>query len=149
MPPLTRPRGARAASTQVLTLNGVTNARKPLSRTNSGIDLTFTLKNGMSLQLISTLNVTAFGKESFRGCQREVIEAALEGSPQSDTVLKSRPRCVRPCANGDGQVIVLSTPGNGSKTRPHSRHFTSPRPYGKFPLSFANCSKIKSPIFGH
>lgn len=48
MPPLARPKASRLAATATQTLvPGVTRfGRKQLSRTDSGIDLTFTLKNG-------------------------------------------------------------------------------------------------------
>lgn len=75
MPLLARPRPSQTGVTQPIT-GHVQPSTKPISRRTSNIDLTFTLRNGNPL--IRHLLTTAFGKESFRGCQREVIEAALE-----------------------------------------------------------------------
>ena len=48
MPPLARPKASRPAATATQTLVPAVArfGRKQLSRTDSGIDLTFTLKNG-------------------------------------------------------------------------------------------------------
>lgn len=106
MPLLARPRPSQTAPTQAVTSH-VPPIRKPISRSPSSIDLTFTLRNG--IPLIGCLLTTAFGKEGFRGCQREVIEAALE-SLSTTIVVNSRQWRVRPCSNGNGQVFMLSTP---------------------------------------
>lgn len=45
--------------------------------------------------------MTAFGKETFRGCQREVIEAALDGIP------------IRAHLTTDSDVFVLAPTGMG------------------------------------
>jgi len=86
MPLLARPRPSQTAPTQAVASH-VPPTRKPMSRTPSNIDLTFTLRNG--IPLIGHLLTSAFRKEGFRGCQREVIEAALD-SITSLTVINGR-----------------------------------------------------------
>src|SRR5579871_3721181 len=75
MPFLARPRPSQARISQDTASQGPA-ARKAQVHSHSNVDLTFTLRNGMSQQEVSLM--TAFGKESFRGCQRQVIEAALD-----------------------------------------------------------------------
>jgi hypothetical protein len=107
MPPLARPGRIQQPKDDVAARNKTAIVPSTPSRVNSGIDLKFTLRNGKPV--FATLT-SAFKKQSFRGCQREVIEAALEGISHT-TFYNDRSRCVCSCADWNGQVAVLSASG--------------------------------------